>query len=105
MLFYVLFDIGMAVIMFAMGFLFYKSNGKAANLLTGYNMKPNKERKEFDEIQLCKDYGKRMMYMAVPFLLGTIIDIWFSGIGCLVAWGLWVVMFILLLFERHKREQ
>lgn len=105
MLFYVFFDIGMAAIMFAIGILFYKSNGKAANLLTGYNMKANKERKEFDEIQLCKDYGKRMMYMAVPFLLGAIIDIWFAGIGYLLAWGLWVVMFILLLVVRHKREQ
>jgi len=105
MIFYVFFDIGMAVIMLAMGILFYKSNGKAANLLTGYNMKPNKERKEFDEIQLCKDYGKRMMYMAVPFLVGAVIDIGFAGIGCIVAWGIWLVMFIFLLVERHKREQ
>jgi len=104
MLFYVLFDIGMAAIMFAMGILFYKSNGKAANLLTGYNIKKNKEHKEFDEIQLCKDYGKRMMYMAVPFSVGAVIDILFTGIGCIVAWGLWLVMFIFLLVERHKRE-
>ena len=105
MIFYVFFDIGMAVMMLAIGILFYRSNGKAANLLTGYNMKPNKERKGFDEIQLCKDYGKRMTYMAAPFLFGAIIDIWFTGFGCLVAWGLWAAMFILLLVERHKREQ
>ncbi|MBQ2990434.1 MAG: DUF3784 domain-containing protein [Clostridia bacterium] len=105
MLFYVLFDIGMAVIMFAIGILFYKSNGKAVNLLTGYTMKPNKERKAFDETQLCKDYGKRMMYMAAPFLVGAVVDSLFTGIGCIVAWGLWLVMFIFLLAERHKREQ
>ena len=105
MVFYVLFDIGMAVIMLAMGISFYKSNGKAANFLSGYNMKSAQERKKYDEKQMCGDYGKRMIYMAMPFLLGIVIDIWFAGIGCLVAWGLWLAMFILLIIERHKREQ
>ena len=104
MAFYVLFDIGMAVIMLAIGILFYQSNGKAANLLSGYNMKPAQERKKYDEKQMCRDYGKRMLYMAIPFSLGIVIDIWFAGIGCLVACGLWLAMFILLLIERHKRE-
>jgi len=104
MAFYVLFDIGMAVIMLAIGVSFYKSNGKAANLLSGYNMKPAQERKKYDEKQMCRDYGKRMLYMAIPFSLGIVIDIWFAGIGCLVACGLWLAMFILLLIERHKRE-
>ena len=104
MAFYVLFDIGMAMIMLAIGISFYKSNGKAANLLSGYNMRPAQERKKYDEKQMCRDYGKRMMYMAIPFSLGIVIDIWFAGIGCLVACGLWLAMFILLLIERHKRE-
>ena len=104
MTFYVLFDIGMAMIMLAIGISFYKSNGKAVNLLSGYNMRPAQERKKYDEKQMCRDYGKRMMYMAIPFSLGIVIDIWFAGIGCLVACGLWLAMFILLLIERHKRE-
>ena len=104
MVFYVLFDIGMAVIMLAMGISFYRSNGKAANVLSGYNMRPAQERKKYDEKQMCRDYGKRMMYMAMPFLFGTVIDIWFTGVGCLIAWVLWLAMFILLLIERHKRE-
>jgi len=103
--FYVIFDIGMAVIMLAMGISFYKSNGKAADFLSGYNMRSAQERKKYDEKQMCRDYGKRMMYMAIPFLFGTVIDIWFTGVGCLVAWGLWLVMFSLLLIERHKRER
>lgn len=32
-----------------------------------------------------------------------IIDIWHIGIGCLIAWVIWFVMFILLLMDRHKR--
>lgn len=104
-MFYILFDIGMAVIMFAMGITFYKSNGEAAGFLTGYPIRPAKERKRHDEIQMCRNYGKRMMYMAVPFLLGAVIDIWFAGVGCLAAWVLWLVMFILLLIERHNIER
>lgn len=26
------------------------------------------------------------------------------GTGCLIAWAIWFVMFILLLIDRHKRE-
>ena len=104
-MFCVLFDIGMAVIIFIIGILFYKSNGKAANFLSGYNVRTTEERKKYDEIQMCKDYEKRMMYMAIPFLLGAVIDIRFVGIGCLVAWGIWLIMFIFLLIERHKRER
>ena len=104
-MFCVLFDMGMAAIMFIIGILFYKSNGKATNFLSGYNMRSTEERKKYDEIQTCKDYGKRMMYMAIPFLIGAVIDIQFVGIGCLIAWGLWLVLFAFLLIERHKRER
>ncbi|MBQ7887818.1 MAG: DUF3784 domain-containing protein [Clostridia bacterium] len=104
-MFYVLFNIGMAVIMFAAGILFYKSNGKAANFLSGYNMRSIKERKRYDEIQMCKNYGKRMLYMTIPFLFGAVIDIRFAGIGCLIAWGLWMVQFVFLLIERHRTER
>lgn len=37
--FYIFFDVGMAIVIFIMGYYFYKSNGKAANFLSGYNMK------------------------------------------------------------------
>ena len=101
-MFCVLFDMGMSAIMFIIGILFYKSNGKATNFLSGYNMRSTEERKKYDEIQMCKDYGKRMMYMAIPFLIGAVIDIQFVGIGCLIAWGLWLVLFAFLLkFTRY----
>lgn len=104
MRFYILFDIGMAAITFVTGILFYRSNGKAAKFLSGYNMKTSEERKRYDEPQMCRSYGKRMMYMAVSFLVGAVIDVWFAGAGCFVAWGVWFLMFILLLAEMHKRE-
>ena len=94
-----------AVIMLLFGVLFYKSNGKAARLLSGNNMRPEDERKRFDENAMCKAYVKRMVFMSLPFIIGAVIDIVFSGIGCLFFWGLWLIMFVLLLIDRCKRER
>lgn len=103
-LYYILFDLMMAILFFLIGIYFYKSNGKAANFLTGYNMKSIDERKKFNEDTLCKDYGKKMMLWAIPFLIGIGIDIYSPGKGVRIAWILWVIMLIQLLIERHKRE-
>lgn len=112
-MFYIVFDFMMAVIMFLFGMWFYKSEGKAANFLSGYNMKSADERKKYDENAMCKAYGKRMMFISVPFiigiiidiLIGIIIDIQYQGIGSWIAWGIWLIMFVLLLIDRHKRER
>ena len=103
-MFIIIYDFSMAVLMFLFGIYFYKSKGKAARFLSGYNMKSAEERKKYDENAMCKAYGKRMMFMSIPFIAGMIIDIWYIGIGCLMAWVIWFVMFILLLMDRHKRE-
>ena len=110
---YIVFDFMMAVIMFLFGMGVYKSEGKAAKFLSGYNMKSADERKKYDENAMCKAYGKRMMFMSVPFiigiiidiLIGIIIDIQYQGIGSWIAWGIWLIMFVLLLIDRHKRER
>ena len=85
--------------------LFYKSEGKAAKFLSGYNMKSADERKKYDENAMCKAYGKRMMFMSVPFIIGIIIDIRNQAIGYFIAWGIWFIMFVLLLIDRHRRER
>ncbi len=103
-MFYIVFDFAMAVIMFLFGIWFYRSKGQASKFLSGYNMKSAEERKKYDENAMCKVYGKRMMFMSIPFIAGMIIGIWYPGIGCLIAWVIWFVMFILLLMDRHKRE-
>ena len=104
-MFYIVFDFAMAVIMFLFGIYFYKSKGKAAKFLSGYNMKSEDERKKYDENAMCKAYGKRMIVMSLPFIVGIIIDTQYQGIGCLIAWAAWIVMLILLLVDRHKRER
>ena len=103
-MFYIVFDFAMAGIMFLFGIWFYRSKGQASKFLSGYNMKSAEERKKYDENAMCKVYGKRMRFMSTPFIVGIIIDIHYQGIGCLIAWGIWFIMFILLLIDRHKRE-
>ena len=85
-MFYIIFDFAMAVIMLLFGIWFYRSKGQASKFLSGYNMKSAEERKKYDENAMCKAYGKRMMFMSIPFIAGMIIDIWHIGIGCLIAW-------------------
>ena len=101
----IIFDFTMALIFFLFGIGFYKSEGKAAKFLAGYNEKSEDERKKYDENVMCKAYGKRMIFMSLPFLAGILIDIQYPGIGCLFAWTVWFIMFILLLADRHKREK
>ena len=101
---YIIFDFVMAVIMLLFGIWFYRSKGQASKFLSGYNMKSAEERKKYDENAMCKAYGKRMMFMSLPFIAGMIIDIWYIGTGCLIALAIWFVMLILLLIDRHKRE-
>ena len=103
-MFYIVFDFAMAVVMLLFGIWFYRSKGQASKFLSGYNMKSTEERKKYDENAMCKVYGKRIMFMSLPFIAGMIIDIWYIGIGCLIAWAIWFAMFILLIMYRHKRE-
>ena len=102
---YIIFDLCMAVIMLIFGVLFYKSNGKAAKFLSGYHMRSEDEQKKYNENEMCMAYGKRMLFMSLPFFIGMAIDFEFTGIGCLISWSIWLVMFSLLLVDRRKRER
>ena len=42
---YIMSDLLMALVTFLMGYIFNKSKGKAANLLSGYNRRSGEERK------------------------------------------------------------
>ena len=103
-MFIIIYDFSMAVLMFLFGIYFYKSKGKAARFLSGYNMKSEEERKKYDENAMCKAYGKRMMVMSLPFIVGIIIDIQYQGTGCLIAWMIWLVMFISCLLTDIKEN-
>ena len=51
-MFYIAFCFVMAVIMFLFGIWFYKSKGKAAKFLSGYNMKSAEAAKKREQISL-----------------------------------------------------
>ncbi|MDD2978990.1 MAG: DUF3784 domain-containing protein [Hespellia sp.] len=101
----ILFDLMMALIMFLIGLFFYKSKGKAVNLLTGYNMKADDERQKYNEPEMCINYGIRLMIMAIPFLIGAILDYFSSGMGCMFAWIILTILLILLVKKRIKIEK
>lgn len=103
-MFFLCFDLAMALIMFLIGLCFYRSEGKGAKLLSGYNMRSDQERKRFDEKKLCQCYGKRMMVMALPFLFGAALDQYRAGAGCILAWIIWIILFVLLMIKRTKME-
>lgn len=42
--------------------------------------------------------------MAIPFIVGTIIDILKPGIGCTLAWIVWIGLLIWHIIDRSKRE-
>lgn len=100
----VVIDLLIALIMFLLGLSFYKSKGRAADFLSGYNTKSKEERLKFDENQMCKEYGKFMMFMAIPFIPGAIIDYFVLLLGSAIAWGVWIIMFIILIVKRVKKE-
>ena len=103
--FVIIFDLFMALLMFFMGRYFCNSKGRASNLLTGYNMRSEDERKQFDEDAMCRIYGKRMMGMAVPFVCGAAIDFFKPGVGCTAAWVEWIVLCVMLCIKRTSMEK
>lgn len=87
------------------GLLFLQIKRKAADYLTGYNIRSEDQRKKINEDLLCQCYGKRMMVMALPFLLGMVLDFFKPGLGNGLAWIVWFILFILLLIKRAKLEK
>ncbi|KKI51854.1 DUF3784 domain-containing protein [Christensenella hongkongensis] len=102
--YFIIFDFGMAAIMFFVGFAFYHSKGKASKFIAGYNSKNEKEKMAFDEIRMCKDYGKRMMIWAIPFLIGFVIDVFKPGVGCIIAWIAFAALLIWHIIDMSKNH-
>ena len=46
-----------------------------------------------------------MMVMALPFLLGMVLDFFKPGLGNGLAWIVWFILFVLLLIKRTKLEK
>ena len=66
-------------------------------------MKSEEERKNMMK-NMCVRYMERMMVMFLLFIVGIIIDIHYQGTGCLIAWMIWLIMFISLLLLTDIKE-
>lgn len=97
-------DILMAISMLLLGLFFFRSKGKAADFLAGYNTKRAAERRMFDEKSMCREYGKFMMLMSIPFILGAVIDFLVPVLGCALAWAAWIILLVILMVKRVKKE-
>lgn len=99
--YFLLFDGGMAALFLFMGYLFYKSQGRASRYIAGYNTK----RQLYDEAALCRCYGRRIMLWSICFVVGFIIDSIILGIGIWVETLLFVVALLYHIFDMHKHAE
>lgn len=100
-----LMNAGIAIIFMLIGYVFIKSNGKASKFIAGYNSKSELERKQFDEIKLCNDFGRRFIIWAVCFVIGIVLDYFFVGYGTILAWAMWTILFIWHFIDMNKNEE
>lgn len=104
-LFLIIFDILMFLILVITGLFFYKSDGKAAKFLTGYNMNSDDERTRYKEAKMCKTYGQKIITMSIPFTIAAPIDYTYPEKGMTFAWILWIILFFNLLLTIRKLER
>ena len=92
--FFSIFDFLLGIAFVVIGGIFFNSNGRASKYIAGYNVKNEDERKNFDEVKLCKTYGKRMMFWSIPYFAGCMIDFKFEGIGMAIEFILFIILLI-----------
>lgn len=96
-------DLLIAVIFIIMGVLFIKSNGKGCNFISGYNLATEEERKNYDEVKICKYVGKTILVWAVFFIIGALVDYFYQGIGIKLAFFLFIIAFAYHIYIRYKK--
>jgi hypothetical protein len=94
-LFLILFDIGLALIFQVMGIYFIRSKGKGVKYIAGFNFKTKKEQSEYNLQDICVDFGAQIVLYGVLFMIGGIIDLFFTWWGFSIATiGLMVLVFV-----------
>lgn len=99
------FSLMMALILFFTGRCFYRSNGKAWRHIAGFNTKSENERQQYDGIRLCRDYGKRIMLWAAPFLIGLVLDIVKLGAGAWFECAAFTLLLIWHIWDMHENGE
>lgn len=100
---YISIDLLIGVIFIVMGLLFIKSNGKGYSFLSGYNVTTKEERKNYDEVKICKYVGKTILVWAVFFIIGALVDYFYKGIGITLAFFLLIIGLAYHIYIRCKK--
>lgn len=93
LIYFALFDLGMAVAFLLIGLLFIKSKGRAARYILGRRGYRPEESRRLDE-DFCRRYGRRIMSWPFLFLLGLAVDLVWPGAGSTAAFLLFLVVLI-----------
>lgn len=96
-------DLLIAVIFIVMGILFIKSNGKGCNFISGYNIATEEERKNYDEVKICKYFGKTILIWAVFFIIGALVDYFYKGFGITLAFFLLIIGLAYIIYIRCRK--
>lgn len=96
-------DLLIGAILAVMGVLFTKSKGKGCNFISGYNLATPEERKNYDEVKICKYFGKTILIWASFFIVGALVDCFYQGIGMKLAFLLFIIAAAYHIYIRYKK--
>jgi hypothetical protein len=99
-----LLDIGLALIFQVMGIYFIRSKGKGVKYIAGFNFKPTTEQSKYNLRDICIDTGVELILYGILFMIGGIIDLFFTGWGITVASiGLVILVFVSVYQSRDSQ--
>ena len=74
--------------------IFAFMKGKAAILISGFNMLPSNERENYDKAMMSLDMRNALILWMVIFLLGAVCSFFISNYSVLVAFIVWLIVFM-----------
>lgn len=85
--------IAMGVIFSVLLVMFVILKEKGAMLVSGFNMLPKEERKNYDTERMCADQVKAFLTWSIVFFIGALLSYMISQYVAIIAWGIWLILF------------
>lgn len=79
---------GVLAVFFALG------KEKAADWISGFHSMPKEERAKYDRARMALDTRNDLLLWGGIMLIGAVGARWISGLVALVAYGVWLVLFL-----------
>lgn len=83
----------MTIMFLTFGLIFGIMKEKGASLIVGYNFKPKKERRKYDEKQMSKDMRNLFFIYGLIFLVGTVATYIWGKIWFWISFMIWLIYF------------